>query len=303
MDRTIAQNLTATIMEGHAEEFDYGDIFVYRGGRVPYLLRELITRARIDESVKVISEYAFNGCTNLLDVETHGGITNIKRGAFNRCRSLRGIQLPGVKEVEAAAFGHCYNLTDADFGDRLESIDSWAFYCCQSLKRIAFPLKDIAFPLDHANHLGVYCRRHTQFDGCNNLVTVDLVGGTHMTISSLYMKRWRDELKEEVIRINRVLRNTPHSKKTTTIQQWIESVLQQIKGYKSEHNKLLTEATTLLELALWKAKLDEDKSEEGPLDGKAKRSKIDHESVREERRITSGASVVITNVLPFLQLA
>ena len=33
-----------------------------------------------------------------------------------------------------------------------------------------------------------------------------------------------------------------------------------------------------------------------------KKAKIDVESMRKERRITSGASIVIKNVLPFLKL-
>jgi hypothetical protein len=54
---------------------------------------------------------------------------------------------------------------------------------------------------------------------------------------------------------------------------------------------------TQLELALWKAKLDE--KEYDSLEG---RGKIDTEDTRKEKRITSGASIVIRNVLPFLQL-
>ena len=54
-----------------------GDIYVYRGGFVPGHLRERITRARIDKSVKIIGDRAFLNCTNLLDVETHDGITKI----------------------------------------------------------------------------------------------------------------------------------------------------------------------------------------------------------------------------------
>ena len=35
---------------------------------------------------------------------------------------------------------------------------------------------------------------------------------------------------------------------------------------------------------------------------KAKKAKVEVESKRKERRITSGASIVIKNVLPFLKL-
>ena len=70
--------------------------------------------------------------------------------------------------------------------------------------------------------------------------------------------------------------------------------------YKAEHCRYVREGITLLELALWKAKLGEkeDHSEEGP----RKKAKVDSESARKERRITCGAEMVIKNVLPFLQL-
>lgn len=298
----------ASIMEDHdADEVDGVVVYIYLGGRVPEHLRQRITHARVDASVKVIPDYAFNDCIYMLEVETHDGINKVKTGAFNRCRSLRGVHLPGVRVIEAYAFGHCYNLTFAEFGDKLERIDSHAFYCCQSLRRIAMPLKYIVFPMVRAYDLflDAFSNRQLQFEGCNNLETVNLVGsGIHKTIASLYMDRWRDELKEEVNRFNRVLCNTAHSEKTATIHQWIESVLQRIEHYKTQHIMLLKEATTLLELALWKAKLlDKEKSEEDYLKENTKKSKIDHESVRQEPRIISGASIVITNVMPFLKLA
>ena len=75
-----------------------------------------------------------------------------------------------------------------------------------------------------------------------------------------------------------------------------------MEHYKTQHNTLLKEAMTLLEFALWKFKLVENKSEEDSLKKlMAKNAKI--ESARQESRITSGASIVIKNVLPFLQLA
>jgi len=60
----------------------------------------------------------------------------------------------------------------------------------------------------------------------------------------------------------------------------------------------------LVDFALIQLKLEEDEEIEGDnLDGKAaKKAKIDMESVRKERRITSGADIIIKNVLPFLQL-
>ena len=83
----------------------------------------------------------------------------------------------------------------------------------------------------------------------------------------------------------------------------MERVIHRIEHYKSEHYALLKKFTTLLELALWKAKLDESQYERSlGRDQSAKKAKIDMNAARQEKRITSGASIVIKNVLPFLKL-
>ena len=166
---------------------------------MPEHLRQRITHARIHKSVKIIDENAFDNCTDLLEVETHNGITKVKKWAFCRCESLRGIKLLGVREIEAQAFQCCYNMTDAEFGEDLETIERFAFGSCRSLRRIAIPL-NIDFPLDSDNDV-------TQFIYCDKLATVDLVGGIHKTISSLHFESWRDEMNQEIGRINRVLPN------------------------------------------------------------------------------------------------
>eukprot|EP00984_Skeletonema_dohrnii_P003031 scaffold1017_cov95-Skeletonema_dohrnii-CCMP3373.AAC.5 len=107
-------------------------------------------------------------------------------------------------------------------------------------------------------------------------------------------------MEEEINRINQVLPDTQTRNKTATIRQWMHSVIDKMDRYKAEHYSYVKEAVTLLELALWKAKLDE--KEDNFEEGRAKKAKIDAESARRERRITCGADMVIKNVLPFLNL-
>jgi hypothetical protein len=316
------------------------NIFVYTGEQdVPFD----VTHVRIDRSVKIIPARAFYRRANLVSVETHDGIEKIEQGAFYGCWSLRGIKLSGVREIEdrafaccfalsdvefgnkletigegalnncrslqkikiptvetieVAAFGSCERLTDAEFGVKLERIEDFAFADCPRLQRIAIPLKDNMFTFD------TFLQRYTQFDSCENLTTVDLVGveGIRKSISWLMLESWRNEMNEEIDRINQLLPNAPSLEKTAGIQEWIESVIDRIKHYKAEHNRLLKEDMAQLELALWKAKLDEKEQDKSILKVPAKKAKIDVESMRKERRIMSGASIVIKNVLPFLQL-
>ena len=78
----------------------------------------------------------------------------------------------------------------------------------------------------------------------------------------------------------------------------MDSVIDRIEQFKAEHHRYVKEAITLLELALWKAKLGE--KEENYADGRTTRGR--RKRARKERCITSGAEIVIKNVLPFLQL-
>ncbi len=91
--------------------------------------------------------------------------------------------------------------------------------------------------------------------------------------------------------------------KSEAIQEWIDSVLQRMGYFRTEHQILLNEAMTLLELALWKAKLlNEGDEKKCKVDEVRKKARIDTEAARKEHRVTCGASVVIKNVLPFLAL-
>jgi hypothetical protein len=319
---------------GDGGEFD-DDVFVYMGGLVPHHLRGTITHVRVHESVKIITARAFQYCTYLVSIEIHNGVEIIEAQAFYNCESLMEIKLSGVSVIEEYAFTHCTALADVEFGDKLETIGRSAFLACKPLRNIktpkvrnigefafariqlmeaelsedletlggnAFagtPLRNIKIPLKH-NLL----QNNFVFSECDHISQVDLVGGIHQTVSSLLLDSWRNEMSDEIDRINRDLPNTSVSNKTTSINSWMVRVLERIDHFKSEHSALLKEFTTLLELALWKAKLDDESQDERSVgsDQPAKKAKIDMKAARQEQRITSGANIVIKNVLPFLKL-
>ena len=312
-----------------AEAHENDDIFVYMGG--DQVVPRNVRRVRIDKSVKIIPERAFEFRRSLIYVEFHDGIERIQQrsftgccslsnvkllgvkiieeGAFSDCRglievefgveldtigriafcnctSLRTIKMPSVRIIESWAFENCQQLTDLDLPEGLETIQEHAFLCCQRLRRIIVPLKDDMI-------------EGNVFELCPYLTTVCLVGGIHNTIASLHLERWRNEMRGEINRINQALPGTVAQEMGAEVRDWIRSVIRQFDHYKTQHIRLLKEATTLLELALWKAKIEE-KEEHGEVN--AKRVKLDIQSKRNERRITSGANIVIKNVLPFLEL-
>ena len=102
---------------------------------------------------------------------------------------------------------------------------------------------------------------YTQFYDCDELETVDLVGGIHKTISYLSLQSWRNEINQEINNINQILPTTPADDKTEVIQEWVQLVLRRIRYYKAEHHNLLKVAVTILELALWKANLERERME------------------------------------------
>lgn len=109
-------------------------------------------------------------------------------------------------------------------------------------------------------------------------------------------------MKEEVDVINQTLPATPAREKTAVIQEWMSALLYKMERYKTEHSKLIKEAMTLLELALWKANLDENESGGSgvPFQDQVIMTRGRVKRARKERCVTSGATIVITNVLPFL---
>ncbi len=310
------------------------DIFVYTGGEqeVP---RD-VKRVRIAENVDTIPEGTFHNCEELIEAEGHTKIKKIEQwafhncsslrrvtkmrglieiekcafsdctalselefdkleiigdGAFSDCVSMRSINLPSTRRIGVRGFHYCEALTDVVFGKELGRIETNAFLACTALKRIIIPLKD-----------NLIIDNHT-FVRCENLARVDtLAGEIHTTISSLHLESWRNEMLEEIDRINQTLPNI-RIEKAGAIQRWIARVIGRIEHYKTKHRTLLKEAMTLLELALWKAKLlhevDENKCS---VDEVTKKAKIDAEAARKEHRVTCGASIVIKNVLPFLAL-
>ena len=309
------------------------EIFVYMGGdqEVP----EHVRRTRIHKSVKIVRARAFQRRIYLISVDFHDGIEIIEEGAFHGCSLLSGsIKLLGIRIIKAEAFSNCHRLTDVEFGDKLETIEQRAFFNCYSLRnaiipsvrsigKMAFCCCDALTDLDLPEGLetveeGAFCNcdrlRHISlplkgdmiavnvFVTCPNFTSVDLVGGIHRTVASLHLESWKNEMKGEITRINQVLPEAGAWTKTAVIQEWMRAVSRQINHYKAEHKKILKESTTLLELALWKAKIDENAEKESVEETKAKRLKPDTQGERRTQRITSGANIVFKNVLPFLEL-
>ena len=100
--------------------------------------------------------------------------------------------MPSVRKVREKAFSDCSELSDVECGEDLETIQMAAFQDYVKLTRIALPLKDNMI-------------EDQVFLNCKKLETVDLIGGIHDTAASLHMESWRNEMTDDINRINQVL--------------------------------------------------------------------------------------------------
>eukprot|EP00984_Skeletonema_dohrnii_P033270 scaffold29298_cov152-Skeletonema_dohrnii-CCMP3373.AAC.3 len=255
-------------------------------GEVPWDATHVI----VDKSVTVIPEYAFDGHNNIEEVVLHNKVKRIETEAFQRCRSLMRVIMPGVEVVERWAFNCCEALMVVECG-KLKTIKNCAFCGCESLVSIdltsvevvgdgAFQSCEALTDAKFGNKLErfgewafYYCESleriaipfkdgmitHVNvFAECHNLKHLDLVEGElHLTIAALQLEEWRNDMYEEIDSINQILPDTSargwvdDEGQAWAIRTWVRSVLRKIVHYIAEHQRLLNEeGETTLQLVL-----------------------------------------------------
>ena len=107
-------------------------------------------------------------------------------------------------------------------------------------------------------------------------------------MKAIGVKYWRDELSNI---------EYPERTSTETLEQvrlvFRAEVWAKLVQYETEYHNL-KEATTILELVLWKHKMGNSSNQGG------KKRKVDESNVREHCRFCCGADIVIQHVLQYL---
>lgn len=97
-----------------------------------------ITKVTIPESVSVINEYAFRGCTKLEEIIIKGNNLTIENRAFSECSALKKITIEeGVNYVEEVFWGSGVN--EVEFEDGVVEIPMALFRGLKDLKSIVIP--------------------------------------------------------------------------------------------------------------------------------------------------------------------
>ena len=100
-----------------------------------------MVQAIIGECVDSIGDYAFSGCTNLIDISMpQDSIVTIGNHTFRDCSSLNSISIPNsVESIGNNAYLGCTNAQSLYLGEDLETIGNNAFQDCTSLVEVNIP--------------------------------------------------------------------------------------------------------------------------------------------------------------------
>jgi hypothetical protein len=222
----------------------------------------------LPSSITEIGNYAFNSCVNLREVVLNDGLQKIGWNAFENCDLLHSIALPSsITEICDEAFFDCHNLREVVLNDGLQKIGNEAFWYCESLQSISVPFT--------VAEIGNYA-----FLGCRSLQEIIL----HEGLGKIGDRAFEDCRSVEVFRFPSSRLSAIAGKwadlnnklnEIRSVVQWeggelfvptaamedgnnwdsIKTILCRIKGLVSYYE--MKEATTIIELALWKSKLDQ----------------------------------------------
>jgi len=108
-------------------------------------------------------------------------------------------------------------------------------------------------------------------------------------ICAIGVKAWRNDMSSVIEGGASLSRRT-----------WINDVKSKLASYEAQYNHL-KEATTMIELVLWKKKINDSASIEQDAESRnSKKPRIDESDLREQSRVNCGADLIIENVLPYL---
>jgi len=135
-------------VESTAQREYYQIPSVYRNKPVTEILRNgfqnttSLKFVMIPDSIKIIGDHAFSGCTSLEYVVFGKGsqLSHLESSAFSNCISLKSFSVPAkLRRIEKSTFYRCTALSSVTFFDNnhLERIEQFAFYECTSLKNVS----------------------------------------------------------------------------------------------------------------------------------------------------------------------
>ena len=226
----------------------------------------------LPSTVTEIGNGAFTFCYNLREVVLNDGLQKIWMSAFFECTSLSSITLPSsVIEIGEGAFQYCSNVSEVILNEGLQKIGKWAFCNCTSLQSITVS----STITEIGGYAFYYCSNLREvvfygvpremgknaFYGCSSLerFTFPIIS---MRLDTLIQTGHWEEIENEVNEVRGVVERRggelivsaeaiEDGNNWNTARARLDEIIRLISCYE------LKEATSILELALWKFKLDQ----------------------------------------------
>ena len=203
----------------------------------------------LPSSLAVVPCTTFKCCFSLKEVVFVEGIKKIYEGAFQGCTSLESITLPSTLDmIGGNAFFGCSSLRKVSMNEKnLETIYDSAFAYCPLLERFDFP--SISSRLEIIIQTEYYPRVVTKVDEISGEVIQRSSSELYVTAEAMGAMVERERESHELF-FSPPIREARESN-WNAVRQRLRKISAVITYYE------MTEATSLFELALWKAKIDQ----------------------------------------------
>lgn len=93
----------------------------------------------LPSTIKAILKNAFEGCSNLKEINLPDGLLYLGENCFKRS-GLESIAFPNtITKISSNCCAYCANLREVAFGNGVEKIEYHAFGDCSNLREVSFP--------------------------------------------------------------------------------------------------------------------------------------------------------------------
>jgi hypothetical protein len=254
-----------------------------------------LKQIEIPTTVEIIGNGAFCNCRELVVVKLNEGLEHIWEQTFEDCESLTQIENPStVGIIGIGSFCNCRELVNVKLNEGLEYIGANAFEGT-SIERIAIPSTVIDIDINaflSCKKLEVeFCDEFEEFVHKTSLQNWWSAKYSNARVGTISHIRFVNSMSMFNFLSQRSIPERFDALKVKTWQLNICDMLQWSADYNAVESQLaayerLMEVASLLELALWKSKIEEHSESIS--------------AMRSQHRIACGADVIIPNVLPYL---